>query len=253
MKVTEFRKDELKCEIYETRDEMGKAAACEIGKKLRELLSKKEEINVVFAAAPSQNDVLKYLVGEDVDWTRINAFHMDEYIGLENKFEKTFAYYLKNAVFDKVPFKTVNYIGSGEIDEVCKRYGKLLREHPIDVVCCGIGENAHIAFNDPDVADFEDKEIIKAVKLDEVCRQQQVNDKTFDSLEEVPVYAVTLTVPTMVSAKYVYCIVPTFYKAAAVYNTLYSEIAPNVPATILRRHPNAVMFLDKDSAGMLNF
>ena len=249
--MKEIKKDKLVCKIYENRDEMGKAAAKEIAMKIRELLQTQSEINMVFAAAPSQNDVLKHLLKEEVEWSKINAFHMDEYVGLEDKFEKTFAYYLKNAIFDKAPFKSVNYIGSGEAETVCARYATLLKEHPIDIVCCGIGENAHLAFNDPDVADFEDALTIKPVYLDEICRRQQVNDKTFDSLNEVPMCALTLTIPTMVSAKYMFCVVPTSLKATAVYNTMYSEISTKVPATIMRKHPNAIMYTDKDSAATL--
>lgn len=249
--MREIKKDLLTCKIYETREEMGHAAAVEIAMKLREIISEKGEVNMLFAAAPSQNDVLSSLLKEEIEWSKVNAFHMDEYIGLEDKPNKTFAYFLKNAIFDKVPFKSINYIGSGDVDKVCENYSKLLKEHPIDIVCCGIGENAHIAFNDPWVANFNDDKIIKSVELDEVCRQQQVNDKTFDCLSDVPKYAVTLTVPTMVSAKYMFCVVPTAKKAKAVHDTLYADITEAVPATIMRKHSNAVMFVDKDSSTLI--
>lgn len=251
MCIKEFKKDKLTCKVYPTRDEMGKAAAKDAAATIRQLLETQEEINMVFAAAPSQNDVLKHLLKEDVQWNRINAFHMDEYIGLDDKFEKTFAYYLKTTIFDKVPLKSVNYVGSGDVETVCKRYTELLSARKIDVVLCGIGENAHLAFNDPPVADFNDKAVIKAVKLDEICRNQQVNDKTFDTLEEVPQYAVTLTIPTMVSAKYMFCVVPTDKKAKAVYDTMHAPISEAVPATAMRNHPNAVMYTDADSGALL--
>lgn len=251
MCMKEFKKDKLTCKVFPTRDEMGKAAAKDAAATIRKLLETQEEINMVFAAAPSQNDVLKHLLEEDVQWHKINAFHMDEYIGLEDKFEKTFAYYLKTAIFDKVPLKSVNYVGSGDVETVCKNYTELLSSRKIDVVLCGIGENAHLAFNDPPVADFNDKAVIKAVKLDEICRNQQVNDKTFDTLEEVPQYAVTLTIPTMVSAKYMFCVVPTDKKAKAVYDTMNAPISEAVPATAMRNHPNAVMYTDKDSGALL--
>lgn len=251
MCIKEVKKDNLVCRVYANRDEMGKAAAKDAAATIRALLAGQEEINMVFAAAPSQNDVLKHLLQEDVEWSRINAFHMDEYIGLEDKFEKTFGYYLKTTIFDKAPFKSVNYVGSGDVDAVCERYTALLKTRQIDVVLCGIGENAHLAFNDPPVADFHDPAIIKAVKLDEVCRNQQVNDKTFDSLDEVPQYAVTLTVPTMVSAKYMFCVVPTRNKAQAVFDTMNAEISEAVPATAMRCHANAVMYTDTDSASLL--
>ena len=251
MCIKEVKKDDLVCRVYANRDEMGKAAANDAAAKIRELLQTQSEINMVFAAAPSQNDVLKHLLTEDVDWSKINAFHMDEYIGLEDKFEKTFAYYLKTSIFDKASFKSVNYVGSGDVETVCKNYTELLSNRKIDIVLCGIGENAHLAFNDPPVADFNDKAVIKAVKLDEVCRNQQVNDKTFDTLEEVPRYAVTLTIPTMVSAKHMFCVVPTKNKAQAVYDTMNAEISEAVPATAMRRHPSAIMYTDADSAALL--
>lgn len=251
MLIREVKKDNLTCRVYENRDAMGKAAAKDVAETIRRLLQTQNEINMVFAAAPSQNDVLKHLLEEEVDWSKINAFHMDEYIGLEDKFEKTFACYLKTTIFDKAAFKSVNYVGSGDVETVCENYTKLLSERKIDIVLCGIGENAHLAFNDPPVADFNDQAIIKPVKLDEICRQQQVNDKTFDTLDEVPRYAVTLTIPTMVSAKYMFCVVPTEKKAQAVYNTMNAEISEAVPATAMRNHKNAIMYTDKDSAALL--
>lgn len=251
MCIKEVKKDNLVCRVYASRDEMGKAAARDAAAKIRELLKTQDEINMVFAAAPSQNDVLKHLLAEDVDWSKINAFHMDEYVGLEDQFEKTFAYYLKTTIFDKVNLKSVNYVGSGDVEAVCKNYTALLSNRKIDIVLCGIGENAHLAFNDPPVADFNDKAVIKAVKLDEICRNQQVNDKTFDTLDQVPRYAVSLTIPTMVSTRYMFCVVPTDKKAQAVYDTMNAEISEAVPATAMRRHPNAIMYTDADSAALL--
>ena len=249
MLIKEYVKDNLTGKVFSDRDSMGKAAADQIAATMRELLARQDEINMVFAAAPSQNDVLRHLVEEDVDWSKVTAFHMDEYVGLGDGDEKTFAHYLNAALFDRVRMKAVYYIGSaGDVGTLCERYEKLLKEHPIDIVCLGIGENGHIAFNDPHVADFRDKKAIKLVDLDEKCRRQQVNDKTFDTLDEVPKYAVTLTVPTLVSAKYMFCVVPTANKADAVFHTMHDAVSEKVPATILRRHPHAVMFTDKESA-----
>lgn len=252
MQVKEYVQDKLVCKVFSDRDSMGQCAAKMIGQKMRELLAQQDEINMVFAAAPSQNDVLRYLILEDVDWTRVTAFHMDEYVGLQEGSEKTFRHYLDVSLFSKVKMKAVYYIGSSPNTEgLCKRYEELLRDHPIDIVCLGIGENGHIAFNDPDVADFLDKKVIKLVCLDERCRKQQVNDKTFDTLEDVPKYAITLTIPTLISAKYMYCVVPTVNKAEAVYRTMNDPVDHSVPATILRTHPHAIMFTDPDSAKLL--
>jgi len=246
-------KDNLSVEIYETRAEMGKAAAMRTVAKIKELMETKDTINMIFAAAPSQNEVLEGLVNSDVDWSRVNAFHMDEYIGLGEDAPQGFGNFLKNAIFGKVNFKSVNYIFSDtkSSEEICRDYAKLIEDNPIDIVCLGIGENGHIAFNDPWVAEFDDKEIIKKVALDEVCRQQQVNDGCFKSIDDVPKYALTLTVPTLFNADYLFCTVPAHTKANAVYNTVNADINEDVPATIMRNHKNAVMFCDKDSGAKL--
>lgn len=253
MLVKEFEKDRLVCKVFSDRDSMGKYAAGQIAETMRELLSYKQEINMVFAAAPSQNEVLYYLAQEkDLDWSRVNAFHMDEYIGLEKDSPKLFGRYLENALFKHVNIKTVYYIGTSESpEELCRRYEQLLENYPIDIVCLGIGENGHIAFNDPHVADFKDSKLVKVVDLGEECRIQQVNDKTFDTLDEVPKYAITLTIPALTSAKHLFCTVPTIRKAAALYRTMTEEISETVPATILRRHEHAVMYTDLESASML--
>ncbi len=247
-------KDNLKIEIFESRDAMGQKAGSDAAECIKKLLSEKEEVNVIFAAAPSQNETLAALIkAEGIDWKRVNAFHMDEYIGLSPDAPQGFGNFLKNAIFSKLPFKSVNYIyKEGEsAEETCVRYTKLIKENPIDIVCLGIGENGHIAFNDPWVADFNDKEVIKKVELDEVCRQQQVNDGCFSKLDDVPKYALTLTVPTLFNADYLFCTVPASTKADAVYKTVNNDINEDLPATIMRKHNNAIMYCDKDSGKYL--
>ena len=250
-----FKVDNLTTNIYKARDKMGEAAAADIRAKIKELLETKPEINMIFAAAPSQNDVLKALLSyTDIEWNRINAYHMDEYIALfsEDK-DKSFGTYLKEHIFDKAPFKSVNLIDATatNAEAECKRYAKILRENPTDIVVMGIGENGHIAFNDPPVADFEDKLAVKVVRLDEVCRQQQVNDGCFPTIDRVPTHAITLTCPTLFSGGSLFCIVPAKTKADAVYKTLNSEISEKCPATILRRHTSAVLYLDAESSAKL--
>lgn len=243
-------KDKLTVNIYETRDEMGKAAGLDAAEKIRSLLSEKDEVNIIFAAAPSQNEVLRTLVEtSDIDWTRINAFHMDEYIGLRADAPQGFGNFLKDKIFGRLPFKSVNYINgqTSDKDEECKRYTSLLDKYPTDLVILGIGENGHIAFNDPHVAFFDDKETVKAVELDLVCRTQQVNDGCFKELSEVPEFALTLTIPTLFRAKYLVCTVPAKTKANAVKNTVLGPIEEKCPASIMRAHDNAVMFCDSDS------
>ena len=249
-----LKKDKLTVEIYKNRTLMGEAAARDIKAKIAELLSQKQEINMIFAAAPSQNDVLKSLVEDkSIEWNRVNAYHMDEYIGLDKNAPQGFGNFLKNHIFALVPFKSVNYIDITATDpeKEAERYGKLLDENPTDIVIMGIGENGHIAFNDPPVADFNDTKWVKPVKLDEVCRQQQVNDGCFATIDDVPTHAMTLTVPTLVKAPYLFCIVPAPTKANAVYETLNGSIDEHCPATVLRMHDNAKLYLDDQSSKLL--
>ena len=248
--LKEFTKDKLTCAVYETRAEMGAAAAADVREKILELTEGREYINMIFAAAPSQNEVLESLISyKDIPWGKINAFHMDEYIGLPAEAPQRFGNFLKNAIFDKVPFRSVNLIdcSATDIDVECARYSKLLADYPVDIVCLGIGENGHIAFNDPGVADFNDKALVKKAKLDLVCRQQQVNDGCFASLEDVPEYALTLTVPALTNGKYMFCVVPAATKANAVKATVEGPITDMCPASILRTHDGAKLYCDKDS------
>jgi len=248
--------DKLTTLIYEDRTAMGEAAAEIVSKKIVELLDQQELVNMIFAAAPSQNEFLKALVQNiAIDWTRVNAFHMDEYVGLSENDERRFAAFLKGKIFDCLPFHSVNYINgnAGDVESECARYAALLAANPADIVCMGIGENGHIAFNDPHVADFNDPLAVKMVSLDMECRQQQVNDKCFDALDEVPLHALTLTIPALMAARFAYCMVPGEKKARAVFDTLNGEVDERCPASILRRHEGSVLFLDGDSAGMCGF
>ena len=203
--------DKLNVKVYQTREEMGRAAAEEAAAAIRAAIAAKGEINMIFAAAPSQNEFLAHLIADkSIDFTKINAFHMDEYIGLPADAPQGFGNFLRERLFDRVPFKTVNTIDSTAADPEaeCRRYAALLQAHPCDIVCMGIGENGHIAFNDPHVADFGDKAAVKVVALDETCRQQQVNDGCFARLDDVPTHALTLTIPTLTAPEAVFCIVP---------------------------------------------
>ena len=246
--------DKLQVNIYDTRTEMGAAAALDIKRKFCELLAEKREINVIFAAAPSQNEVLAGLVADtDIAWNRIHAYHMDEYIGLDADAPQGFGNFLRAHIFDYVPLASVNLIDCAayDADKEAARYGELLDKNLADVVVMGIGENGHIAFNDPPVADFYDPQTVKAVKLDEICRNQQVNDGCFASIDQVPTHALTVTVPALMRVPYLFCIVPAPSKAWAVRETLTSSIDEHCPASILRTHENAILYLDRDSAALL--
>lgn len=251
--MNSYKVNKLDVNIYSNRKKMGEAAAKDISKCFKLLLKKKKNINVIFAAAPSQNEVLLALSKDKtIPWGKINAFHMDEYINLDKDAPQGFANFLKKHLFSLVPFRSVNLLNSmANPRSEIKRYSKLLKDYPVDVVVLGIGENGHIAFNDPPVADFNDKSLVKIVKLDKICRQQQVNDGCFKSLKDVPTHALTLTVPALFKGKYLFCIVPAITKAKAVYETLNGKIDEHCPASILRKHNNAILYLDDKSSSLL--
>lgn len=248
--MTEFKKDRLTVKIADNAVNMGKAAANDICNAVNKLLCERDEVNMIFAAAPSQNTMLEALLGKDIDWSRINAFHMDEYIGLPPCSSASFQHYLREHIFSKLCFKSVNYINANTEDKdgECMRYAALLQEHPADIVCLGVGENGHIAFNDPGVADFNDKKLIKPVKLDRKCRMQQVHDGCFKTINDVPEYALTLTVPALTKARYMFCSVPYSTKAKAVRKMLTEDIAERCPASVLRLHTCAILYCDRESS-----
>ncbi|HKK63097.1 MAG TPA: 6-phosphogluconolactonase [Bacteroidales bacterium] len=240
--------DKLLVQWDATKKESGISAGKAIIDKINELLQSKNELRMIFAAAPSQSEVLAYLVShkDEVAWEKITAFHMDEYIGLDKNDTNRFSSFLRANIFDHIPFGKVHFIDSDNPLEVT-RYSGLLSEKPIDIVCLGIGENGHLAFNDPPVANFNDPEVVKVVELDPVCRQQQVNDGCFDQLSDVPKQAVTLTIPTLFQAGYLYCVVPGESKKEAVHKTLHDEISEACPSTIVRSHENCILYVDQDA------
>lgn len=232
---------------------MGKTVAADVTAVISEVLSRREECNIIFAAAPSQNELLSNLAySGGIDWDRINAFHMDEYIGLDSDAPQGFGNFLAERLFGKVPFKNVYRLnGNTAPARECARYEELLNKYKADIVCGGIGENCHIAFNDPHVADFNDKTFVKIVDLDEKCRTQQVNDGCFANIADVPRQALTLTIPVLINAEYFFCTVPAATKAQAVYNTVNQPISEQYPSTILRNHLNAKMYVDADSGKLI--
>lgn len=245
--------DQLHVDIYQSRQSMGVAAGQMVGEHMRELLDQQPLVRMIFAAAPSQNEFLQTLGQvEGIDWSRVVAFHMDEYIGLSSDAPQSFGHFLSERLFDRVKPGQVHLIhSSGDLEIECQRYADLLRSAPIDIVCLGIGENGHIAFNDPPVADFADPLLVKSVELDRAARQQQVNDGCFASLDLVPTHAITLTIPTLLSGKALFCMVPGETKRHAVQQTLKSPISTACPATILRQHANCTLYLDGVSSALL--
>ncbi|SDO37755.1 glucosamine-6-phosphate deaminase [Paenibacillus sp. yr247] len=249
LKTKQF--DKLKVNVFDSRRSLGVSAGIDAAAKIKELLASQKQLRMIFAAAPSQNEFLETLCTiEGIDWSRITVFHMDEYIGLSVDAPQRFARYLCNKLFDRVQPREVLLIDSTQSsEEECARYSALLQQAPIDIVCLGIGENGHIAFNDPAVANFQDEQTVKVVELDTACRQQQVNDRCFAEIGEVPTHAMTLTIPTLMSGKHLFCMVPGLSKRVAVRRTLNEAISIACPATILRQHPDCSLYVDMESYG----
>lgn len=241
-------------DILPTRDEMGRQAAAHVAQVLADTLAREPRARVVFACAPSQNEFLAHLgsaaTRSVVDWTRVDGFHMDEYIGLGSKHPASFRTYLRQHF--------LNHVALGSFAELCgeapeprqeaARYAALLQAAPIDLICLGIGENGHIAFNDPPVADFEDPAAVKVVQLDHACRQQQLNDGCFATLADVPKEALSLTIPVFRQARHLSVVVPGLRKAQAVAAACLGPVTTKCPASILRTHPRVRLFLDEFSA-----
>lgn len=243
----------MKIQVFETREDMGRKAAEWVQSKIQSVLKNKTHVNMIFAAAPSQNEFLEHLKIADIPWHQINAFHMDEYIGLPSNASQRFGRFLDVRLFKQVDFKSVHYINGDSPDpqEECARYAALLEAFPVDIVCMGIGENGHIAFNDPPVADFADSQSVKVVSLDSMCRYQQVHDGCFEAIEAVPSQAITLTIPQLMAAEYISCVVPGALKAEAVYKTVHGPIAESCPSTVLRNKEEAILFCDQHSSRLL--
>lgn len=246
-----FKKDNLIISVSDNRLIMGQTAAKDAAEYISKVLENSTEMNIIFAAAPSQDTFLASLITYDVEWGKINAFHMDEYIGLATDAPQRFGNYLNTQIFSKVPFKSVNYLSGSDAETVMKKYHPLWNGTTPLVTFMGIGENGHIAFNDPHVARFNDSEYIKVVSLDDTSRMQQVHDGCFLSFEDVPATALTLTIPALMSSQRIFCVVPGKNKANAVKETVQGEIAESCPASILRTHNNATLYCDKDSAQYL--
>lgn len=241
--------DKLKVKSFASRQDLGRAAAREIAAELRARLARQSAVRMIFASAPSQSDVIDALAAEPgIDWHRVTAFHMDEYIGLAPDAPERFGSWLSRYIFGRLPFAAVHPILPGDDPELTARdYARLLAEAPIDIVQLGIGVNGHIAFNDPPVADFNDPLDVKVVELDQVCRQQQVDDDCFAALADVPLRAITLTVPRLLRADRLFCMVPGERKRNAVQATLEGPLTTACPASILRTHPDCTLYLDRES------
>ncbi|HLW49203.1 MAG TPA: 6-phosphogluconolactonase [bacterium] len=246
-----LRVDRLAVEVYATRREMGDAAAARAAAALRTAAGARGAARVVFASAPSQNELLSALAeAPGIDWGRITAFHVDEYLRLPAHSPQTFGRFLRERLFDRVrPGKVCLIDGSAaNVDAEIERYSRLLGEAPLDLACIGVGENGHIAFNEPGDADFTDPALLRVVRIDERSRAQQVHDGCFETVEAVPAEAMTLTVPAIMGAGRIVCVVPGLSKRAAVRTLLRGPVSTDCPASVLRRHPDAVLYTDVEAA-----
>ncbi len=247
--IKKFNKDNLNVRVYSEEALMGRSAAFFAAERLRKAISEKGFACLILGTGTSQYSFLGALKEELLEWDKITVFHLDEYRGLPEAHPASFRRYLRERILDDVRPGRVFLIDGNAADlrgEIAG-YERLLRENPVDIACIGIGENGHIAFNDPPVADFNDTAWVKEVELDHACRMQQLGEGWFPSLDDVPEKAVTLTIPAIMSSLAISCVVPGSRKARAVNDTLHGEISESCPASVLRRHRDATLFLDKES------
>jgi len=254
--VTQTRTvDQLTVEIFPDVTPLARAAARDAADALRAAIAERGAANVMLATGNSQLAFLAELVTyTDVDWARVTAFHMDEYVGLPPTHPASFQRYMRERVAANVPFHTFNYLqgDTGDAEQETRRYADLLHAHPLDLCCCGIGENGHLAFNDPPVADFDDPLDVKIVALEDASRRQQVAEGHFATVDDVPTHAITVTIPALLRAGRVLAIVPEQRKAAPVKAALEGPISTACPASYLRTQPHATLYLDAESASLLD-
>jgi glucosamine-6-phosphate deaminase len=249
-----FTVDSLPVRVYASQPDMAQDAAGIVNQYLQEVLARQGAARLIMATGNSQIQFLDALISlGGIDWSKITLFHMDEYLGLDANHSASFRRYMRERVEARVKPKVFHYLNGDAMEPLaeCDRYASLLREQPIDLCCFGIGENGHLAFNDPPVADFKDKYPVKLVKLDDACKLQQVGEGHFPTLEDVPKYALTLTIPTLLASKRMLCLCPEKRKAAAVKDALRGPISTACPASYLRQQTHVTLFLDADSASAL--
>lgn len=253
--VERFRADLLNVYVYESRSKMGAAAAHIVATEIRELIEARDRAVGIFASAPSQNEFLAALVETPgIAWARVTGFHLDEYLGMDDKAPQSFRRFLIDRLVSKVKLNEFHGLQGEHADGAAesKRYSALLAAHPPDFAVLGIGENGHLAFIDPPFCDFNDPQAVKVVELDEICRAQQVNDGAFATIDDVPRRALSLTIPTLMARPRLFAIAPGPAKRQAIKGAVEGPIATTCPASILRRHPDAQLFIDRESAALLS-
>jgi glucosamine-6-phosphate deaminase len=239
--------------VFDTKQELGRAAAERAKAAIGEAITRAGEARVVAATGASQFEFLDALTAaRGVDWGRVEMFHLDEYVGLPDTHPASFRRYLRQRIVERVQPRVFHFLAGDaeDPDAECRRVGTLLARAPIDVAFVGIGENGHLAFNDPP-ADFETEEPYLVVELDEACRRQQLGEGWFASLDDVPRRAISMSIRQILKAREILCIVPDARKARAVRDCLEGEVSPLHPSSILQKHPRTTVYLDRDSAALL--
>jgi glucosamine-6-phosphate deaminase len=253
--VRTFQVDALQVEVYRHEAHLVESLVRQTRSYLTEVANRQGAIAAILASGGSQIGLLKELTAaEGIDWSRLTLFHLDEYLGISGDHPASFQRYMRELVTDKVALYKFNYLAGDTIEPIaeCDRYYRLLAAQPIDLCFLGIGATGHIAFNEPEVADFNDPYPVKLVKLDDKSRQQQVDGGFFDRIEAVPQYALTLTLPTICRANRICCLAMGAKKAQIVNTMLTDEISPACPASILRKYPTATLYLDEAAASLIN-
>ena len=251
--MSEFVRDHLTVVALPDRVEMGRAAADHVATRLRSLLASQPGVRAIFAAAASQEEFLAALVQADgIDWSRVEAFHLDEYVGLPLGDPRSFGHWLDRHIFSLVKPGRVELMDGGAPDAAaeCARYGALLTDGGLDLALIGVGENGHLAFNDPHVADFNDPYPVKPVEIDDMSRHQQVRDGAFPAFDAVPRLAMTVTMSAIFASRAISVVVPGQHKAAAIAAMLDGPIVTACPASVLRRHLDVVLFADEPALSM---
>ena len=242
---------DISISVSSTPEELGKKAAAKIAELLRDAIVKKGHARMILSTGQSQFETLAALVKEDVDWSKVEMFHLDEYVALPESHGASFRKYLKERFVSKVNLKAAYFVnGEGDVERNIEELTKELRKDVVDVGVIGIGENGHIAFNDPP-ADFDTDKAYKVVNLDERCRMQQVGEGWFRTFDDVPKQAITMCPKQIMACRHIVTAVPHRVKAEAIYNTITKPVSPDVPATLMKTHPDWNLFIDSDSASLL--
>jgi glucosamine-6-phosphate deaminase len=243
----------LNIEVFDTKLALGKAAAADAVQIINDAISDHGAAYVIAATGASQFEFLDALVKQEIDWTKVVFFHLDEYVGLPESHAASFRRYLKERLVSHIQPRAFHFLNgeAEDVQEECRRVGHLIAQQTIDVAFVGIGENGHLAFNDPP-ADFETEEPYLVVNLDDACRRQQVNEGWFKSIAEVPTQAISMSIKQILKSRNILCIVPDERKAQAVKSSVETEVSPLRPASIMQQHERVTLYLDRDSSSLLN-